>query len=325
MTPASPKPLFSIPLSTPFNLRLMLLSHGWYELEPFRWDDNARTLLAVLETHPGRVYAVTIAGAARDPAQPGLCRELAVFKAAGDRVTARDTAALERRVRWIFRLEEDLTGFQSLCAADPSLEWVQGHGLGAFLRNGTLFEEFVKVLLTTNVNWAGTRSMNGKLIEHLGRPVTGGSGFDPPLRAFPDPQAIAAVSEEFLREKVRVGYRAPFLLELAKSVASGSLSLDEFLDPTRRTEDLAKSIGRLKGFGPYAVSALLQTAGRYDRLILDSWIRKKAAQRYFDADRVPDSSIEAAYRKWGRWKALACWFECAYDTWLKEQLMPGDK
>jgi 3-methyladenine DNA glycosylase/8-oxoguanine DNA glycosylase len=234
-----------------------------------------------------------------------------------------DAASLERTIRWMFRLDEDFTPFQARCRRTRHLTWVARYGLGAFLRNADLFEDFIKILLTTNVSWAGTRLMNCKLIEHLGRPVEPAGGFDPPLRAFPDPGDVASATESFLRRKVRVGYRAPYLIEFAGKVASGALRLEDFLDPDLSSEDLARKLSSLKGFGPYAVSALFLTLGRYDRLILDSWTRKKSAERHFKSGRATDRSLRRVYEPWGSWKTLACWFECAYDTWYKDELMTG--
>jgi 3-methyladenine DNA glycosylase/8-oxoguanine DNA glycosylase len=311
-------PYFTVPVERPFHFRLMILSHGWVDLEPFRWERDSSALRAVIKTPPReadgstRAYGLRITSLGDNA--PG--QRLRVEIVAGGAPGGRDRDRLKAAVRWMFRLDEDFTPFQRRCRRIRGLSWVARLGLGAFLRNGDLFEEFVKVLLTTNVSWAGTRGMNANLLSHLGRPVDGGGDY----RAFPGPGDIAAVSEKFLREKIKVGYRAPFLLEFARSVAAGEVRLDGFLDADEPAGTLADRLARLKGFGPYAVSALLMTLGRYDRLILDSWIRKKAAERHFKSGKATDRSIERVYAPWGSWKTLACWFECAYDTWLKDEL-----
>jgi len=313
------RPLLEIPVTRPFDFRLMIFSHGWVDLAPFDWDPDRAALTAVIKTWGTKAFGVTIT-AVRDNARGQFLR---IDKVAGGRHGKRDVDILRKKIDWMFRLDEDFVPFQRRCARAKGLRWVKRLGLGAFLRNGDLFEEFVKVLLTTNVNWAGTQSMNTKLIHHFGTPLEGGRGAAASLRAFPGPEAIAASTEAALRQKARVGYRAPFLLEFAGAVASGALDLERFAGSDLDSDALAKELGRLKGFGPYAVSALLLTLGRYDRLILDSWIRKKTAERYFDGKKVPDSAINEVYAPWGEWKTLACWFECAYDTWFKDELNKG--
>ena len=319
MTSRRARPIIEIPVPNPFDYHLMIHSHGWAYLEPFQWEAESRSLIAVLKTGRGRAFGVRVS--CQDDNAPG--QKLLVEKIAGGRAGKRDAASLRRTIRWMFRLDEDFTPFQALCRKTRGLGWVARYGLGPFLRNADLFEDFVKILLTTNVSWSGTRIMNRRLIEHLGRPVDPAGGFDPPLRAFPDPEDVAGATEGFLREAVHVGYRAPFLIEFAGAVASGSLRLEDFARDGLTSEELARSLSGIKGFGPYAVSALFLTLGRYDRLILDSWTRKKSAERHFKSGKATDRSIRRVYEKWGSWKTLACWFECAYDTWFKDELMAG--
>lgn len=326
MTRRQRTPYFTVPVVRPFHFRLMIFSHGWVDLEPFRWEEDGAALRAVIKTPPReadgsmKTYGVRITSLGDNASG----QRLRVDIVAGGTPGGRDRERMKAAVRWMFRLDEDFTPFQRRCRRTRGLSWVARLGLGAFLRNGDLFEEFVKVLLTTNVSWAGTRGMNANLLRHLGRPIPGDGNF----RVFPGPEDIASVSEKYLRDKIKVGYRAPFLLEFAQAVAEGRVRLDGFLDPNEPAGVLADRLARLKGFGPYAVSALLMTLGRYDRLILDSWIRKKAAERHFKSGKATDRSIERVYAPWGSWKTLACWFECAYDTWLKDELKrmrPGTK
>jgi len=297
----------------------MIFSHGWIDLAPFAWDGERSALTAVIKTSPTKAFGVTVTSARNNTRGQSLL----MHKVAGGRHGKKDVEILRKKIVSMFRLDENFGPFQRRCARTRRLSWVKRLGLGAFLRNSDLFEEFVKVLLTTNVNWAGTKSMNAKLLQHFGSPLEGARGTAASLRVFPGPEAIAASTETALRRQVRVGYRAPFLLALARAVASGDLDLDRFARSDLDSDALAKELGRLKGFGPYAVNALLLTLGRYDRLILDSWIRKKTAERYFDGKKVSDSAINEVYAPWGKWKTLACWFECAYDTWFKDELNKG--
>jgi len=79
----------------------------------------------------------------------------------------------------------------------------------------------------------------------------------------------------------------------------------------------------LKGFGPYAVNSLLMSLGRYERLVIDSWIRKTVAKRHFKSPRVTDRSIERFFAPWGDWRALACWFDCAHESWMRNDIAKG--
>ena len=309
-------PSFTVAVPRPFDFRLMILSHGWCDLVPFVWRADERALDTVFRV--GRRPPLSFRIGTRRGSTGSMT--LRVTQTGGKPIGQAERKEGKERIRMMFRLDEDFTPFHGLCAKRKELGWVKEHGLGPFLRNPSLFEEFVKVLLTTNVSWAGTRSMTRLLMERLGEPVRPWAGEGAAPRAFPTARAIAGLTEKALREEVRVGYRAPFLLAFAEKVAAGELDLDRFLDWSRSTGEIADEIGSIKGFGPYAVSALLLSLGRYDRLILDSWIRATVAKVHFRSPRVSDRSIERKYAPWGAWKVLACWFDCAWESWLRDDL-----
>lgn len=75
---------------------------------------------------------------------------------------------------------------------------------------------------TVGAPWPKTKGMVARLVAALGRPFP----FDPALRAFPSPEAISEAGEDFLAEEVRLGYRAPYVAELARRVAAGELDLE---------------------------------------------------------------------------------------------------
>ncbi|MFH1680677.1 MAG: hypothetical protein ABIH26_08540 [Candidatus Eisenbacteria bacterium] len=313
------KPAVAVRVDRPFRFRSMILSHGWYDLAPFVWDDAGESLRSAF--HLGDRAVCFVVASAVD-ARGG--RVLRASLQGGGPLSPADRKEAARRLVWMFRLDEDYRPFHAACGRHRALRWVVRDGLGAFLRNPGLFEELAKILLTTNISWAGTRSMTRALVEWLGDPVRPWYGTEEAPRAFPAAESIAGVSERSLRRNARLGYRAPYLLDLADGVASGRTVLARFLERDRPVDDLARAIGSLKGFGPYAVSAALLSLGRYERLVLDSWIRGTVARMHFRSPRVSDRSIERLYARWGEWKALGCWFDCAWDSWMKDVIGRGE-
>jgi 3-methyladenine DNA glycosylase/8-oxoguanine DNA glycosylase len=309
-------PMMRIPIRRPFNLEYMVLSHGWSDLPPYAWNREKSYLEAVIRTHGDRAFALRI----ESEKDNRRGQRLKVGRLAGPRTGKRDLTLIEERLRWSLRLDDDFTPFQKKCARISHLKWVHTFGLGPFLRNSDLFEEFAKILITTNINWAGTRNLNRNLLEHLGQPLGGNTARSTHRIAFPSAEAVASKSERFLRDKIRLGYRAPFMLELARTFAKGRVDPGFYMDPERPTEELIRSLRVFKGFGPYAVNSLLITFGRFEEVIVDSWIRKMVSRRHFKGRKVADGKIRKLYAPWGPWAGLACWFECAYDTWFAEEL-----
>ena len=209
------------------------------------------------------------------------------------------------RIRRVLRLDANLSGFYSLAAGDPELSWVT-RGAGRMIRGATVFEDVVKTLCTTNCSWSATRRMVSALVEHLGEKAPGAPETGPLGRAFPTARAMAGVGEGFYRDVVRAGYRGEYLLELARSVASGGLDL-ESLDAEELSDDeVERRLLALPGIGPYAAAHVMMLLGRYSRLVLDSWTRPTYA-RISGKQAVEDAEIEARFLRYGPYKGLAFW------------------
>ena len=136
-----------------------------------------------------------------------------------------------------------------------------------------------------------------------------GERLDDALTAFPTPEAVAALSEKTLRAKIKAGYRSPYILELARSVARGDIDIESWRTSPLPTEELFIAIRSVKGIGPYAAGNLLKLVGRYDELALDSWVRGKYCELHRHGRRVKDATIEKDYERFGKWRGLFFWLE----------------
>jgi 3-methyladenine DNA glycosylase/8-oxoguanine DNA glycosylase len=140
---------------------------------------------------------------------------------------------------------------------------------------------------------------------------------DEALRAFPSPERLAAVDVAALRTTARLGYRAPYVVELAQSVVSGTLDLESLKTTALSTPDLHKHLLSIKGVGAYAAASVLMLLGRYDFVPVDSWARKLVSHEWYNGESVSKAQIEQAFERWGEWKGLAYWF---WDwTYTEEQ------
>ncbi len=216
-------------------------------------------------------------------------------------------------------LDEDLGPFRALAAELearrdagggrdlPDLRWALARGAGRLLRSPTVFEDTVKTLCTTNCSWALTRLMVTRLCELLGEPAPLGT------RTFPTPAAMAGRTERFYRDEIRAGYRAPFLLALASAVSEGRLDLEALRRSPAPTDELARGISALRGFGPYATEHMLRLLGRHGHLALDSWTRAKLARLRGKRRPPADRTLRRWYAPYGDWAGLAMWLEVTAD------------
>ncbi len=270
-----------------FNFHRTVLSHGWCALLPFELDRNKWKLVRVLDR--GMAKPVTVEISSRTN---GL--NVNISRAIGKRAAEK----IIRDVRHMFRLDDDLKEFYGAVAAEPEFRWIVTEGAGRLLRSPTVFEDLVKMICTTNCSWALTEKMVSSLVNELGQESDDGR------KSFPKPEAMAAKPTDFYRDKVRAGYRALYLKELAQRVASGELDVESWLTNDAPLMDLIKEMKSVKGVGDYAAENLLKLIGRYDGLALDSWARAQFARAHNNGRAASDKKILRYYSRFNSWRGL---------------------
>lgn len=277
-----------------FEFATTVYSHGWCSLPPFVLRRSSTLLERVFTLSSGVVILCTFAGRA------GTIR--ARVSAKGE-LSSRDRAEVRALSSRCFRLDEDLAPFYKLIASDPQHRWIAERRAGRMLRGPTVFEDLVKTICTTNCSWALTTAMVTNLCRTLGEP------FEGDRFAFPTPRALSDSSERVLRRTIKVGYRAPFLLELARSIDSGKLDPEQWLDPLIPAGEVYRRLRNIKGVGDYAAGTMLKLLGRYDYLGLDSWVRAQYYRLHHGGRRVKDATLAKRYHAFGRWRGLLFWLE----------------
>lgn len=282
-----------------FDFANTVRSHGWYDLEPFKFDEKTGSLGYVFSDALGRKHSF---GTVTDRGD-SIVVKLTNSSISPDKV--------KRDVRHVLRLDEDMTEFYDAVRHEPRLDWVSKLGAGRLLRSPTVFEDAVKTMCTTNCSWALTKKMVENLVNTLGNSLSNGR------KAFPTAEAMAAVDEEFYRREIKAGYRSPYFVEFASAVAGGSIDPDEWLHSDLPTAELKKEIKKVKGFGDYAADNLLKLLGRYDGLALDSWLRSGFYRKHNRGKACADKKIAKFYSKFGRWQGLAIWCDMTED-WFEQ-------
>lgn len=317
-----------IPLhaSGPFDFIRTVFSHGWMALAPNRWDPERRVLERTHRLASGRVVHLEMAagaegadgGAGRTAgsradrsatATTGSPPAVAVTVHAPRGLSAGEREEARRAAARMLRLDEDLSAFHRACAERGGVWAKVAAGGGRLLRSPTVFEDVVKTILTTNVQWGGTKRMARELVDSFGEPYAGDSG----RRAFPTAEAIARASPEEFAGRVRLGYRAAYVHALARRVASGEVDLEVLARGELPTPELEKALLEIRGVGPYAAATLLMLLGRYDALPVDTVFRTFVSGKYFGGEPATDAELRAVYEGWGSWKYLAYWCDLLAD------------
>jgi 3-methyladenine DNA glycosylase/8-oxoguanine DNA glycosylase len=284
----------------PVHLPRTLASHGVATLPPQLVEPAAGTLETTLALGDGQARTIRI--------RPGRAGEAAV-EVLGDAPPGRTDGHLLATARRLLNLDQDLSRFYALAAADPALAWVAS-GAGRMLRSPTVFEDVVKTICTTNCSWSATIRMVTRIVADLGDPAPDGR------RAFPAPAAMAGAGEAFYRDQARAGYRGGYLLRLAGDVADARLDLEQLRDPELPDPEVWQRLLALPGVGPYAAAHVMLTSlGRYRQLIFDSWTRPTYAK--LNGRKASDRGIERRFRKFGDYAGLAFWLFLTRD-WVDD-------
>ena len=284
------------------------MSHGMASLPPLQVDESPPALHATVPLSRGKPRTVRV--------EPHGAR--AAVYISGGRVTDTTRREVEQSVRYILALDRDLSGFYAVAADDPELSWATA-GAGRMIRSATVFEEIVKTICTTNCSWALTTKMVGALVEHLGERGVGAPAAGALGRTFPSAEAMANASADFYRDVVRAGYRGPYFIAFASSVASGEIDVESWGAATPEElpdDELDERLQALPGVGPYAAAHIMLMLGRYSRLILDSWTRPTFA-KVAGMKTAKDSTILRRFRRYGPYAGLAFWLYLTRD-WVAD-------
>ena len=289
---------FEIKLPRHFSFRHTVGSHGWYDLPPFEHEDGSNELYYVFPK------------SAKDPAISALIKKQRSKLVVELTAVPRDFGRIEKGVRHILRLDEDLADFYRTLERDERLSWIAKVNAGRLLRSPTVWEDLVKTICTTNCSWGLTKKMVSNLIKKLGDTAADGR------KSFPTAGAMASETAGFYRDEIRAGYRSPYFVELAESVANGKLDVESWVNSDLPTPELKKQLKTVKGVGDYAAENLLKLLGRFDGLALDSWLRGQFYKTHNKGRVCKDKKIEKFYSQFGDWRGLAIWCDMT-ESWFR--------
>ena len=212
------------------------------------------------------------------------------------RLSQNEQSEVAAAVGRMLRVGEDFSEVYALCEKRGGRGGKLTAGLGRLLRSPTVFEDVVKTICTTNIQWGGTKRMVEGLVHTLGERYAG----DPALRAFPTAEAMAAAPPETFTASVRLGYRGDYVHTLAKRVAAGETDLEALRDSGIPTPELKEDVRwrRIHGAGQHG---LWRPQGQDDHPRRSGGTSGGAGQTTHDAVRHDGESHERVGHGGFRW------------------------
>jgi endonuclease III len=261
----------------PVSLQHVVNSHGWINLEPWKWDGNENGLSRVELLPDGQIARVKVT-------QQTPKRFLIDWEGESqDQLTVNRLRYIVSRwlsLEWDPRPAVDVaTNIDSLIAEHIV------YGGGRFLRCSSFYEDFVKTICTINTNWKSTVRMVSSLVNKLGCGV------------FPTPLRIMESGEKVLREEIRLGFRSKVVSQITSRLLHRQIINYEgdLIVPVTHNDLLG-----LSGIGPYSANHLMVLENDFSRIPIDSEVSdfcKKALG-------IQPDEIEGFYDHWGAFRFL---------------------
>ena len=280
----------------PFALEATMKCHGWFQLTPFYWHESPKTLYWA--TQFGREEPVLLKIREIPSANPAPCTIELEWD--GDK-NHQDTVI--KKVRHVFNLDIDLTGFYHLAKRHRYLDQIESRGIGRLMRSESLFEDLFKAICGTNVTWRQAVKMINA-IGALGPPVPGTE-----YHVFPNPQAILEAGEAFLKQVGRVGYRSAYLVELCHRFLESPPLAQQIERGVVPAAEMKKFFLGIKGIGKVTAHYLSALYGDFSELAIDSLVLSYMTKQHFSGVKPTHQQIEDFYAPFGEWRYLAYWME----------------
>ncbi len=289
----------SITTPTDFNFDYTIDSHGWERLEPFSIDREDR-ILTRIERLPSQIARLEITH--KDTIDVTVHSE--------NQLTTEDKTYVNEFIANCFAFNWDMSRCYAKVADDATYSFIKEQRLGRLLLAPNMWENLVKTQFLTNTHARHTTAMAAKFCA-LGDPFG-------EKHAFPTPEQVLAKSLDQLERQTGTGYRAKYICSLAEAIASG-FDPESLRNPALGDREIYDRVRSLRGFGEYSASYVLKLLGRFERISIDTVMR-----RYFKEiagkENATDDDINAYYERFGEYKGLVAWWEVSHRSDAKGEL-----
>jgi N-glycosylase/DNA lyase len=181
------------------------------------------------------------------------------------------------------QLDLDLSEVLLRFPDDPPMRAAATACRGLRLLRQEPWECLASFILSSTKQIVQIQQIIGLLCERYGEPLPSGPTFGP-AHAFPSPARLARCTEAELRG-CKMGFRAPYLLETARLLASGQFDLARLHELPLETA--REELMRLPGVGrKIADCVLLFAYGFQTAFPVDVWVMKALRQLYFPTRKV---------------------------------------
>jgi 3-methyladenine DNA glycosylase/8-oxoguanine DNA glycosylase len=270
-------------------LKSIILSHGWFALKPFEANDECTQLKIIFDTTSSGKGAFEIIG-------KNDHSELIVIE--GNQKSCRAIAMN------CLSFDVDLQPFYSLIKSSGRKEWkwIVNKSMGKFLRSPTLFEDCCKAILSTNTTWQRTTYMVNTLVDVLGTKIKN-------YHAFPIPEKVLSFGEKKLREEIKCGFRAKYLLHLAETAIHDNKTFADDGWMKLSSYEFYDKLSKIKGLGPVSINYLSLLYWKPNGYNIDAYVKRRCLELWNISDGQIEEYLNERYKSLGTTAPVVLWLE----------------
>jgi N-glycosylase/DNA lyase len=192
-----------------------------------------------------------------------------------------------------FDLDRDYSLLKSNFPHDEHLSKAVEFGNGLRLLRQDPFETTISFIISSNNQIPRIMKSVEMISKDLGKYIGTFNNID--YYSFPEPIEIAQLSEEYIQEKYKVGFRAKYIKETSERIASGEFNLNEIRELPY--EEAKKKLMSLPGIGPKVSDCiLLFSFQKQEAFPIDVWVNRVMKTLYL-GEKATKKEIEGAKKE----------------------------
>ncbi len=171
---------------------------------------------------------------------------------------------------------------------------------GTRILNQSMFEILISYIFSASNNIPRIENSIERLSQLYGNKLEFENNI---YYSFPTKQQLKSVSSDEYKQKIRIGYRAPYVENTVKDILSGNYDLE---DISKMDTNLARNkLLNLQGVGPKVADCiLLFSMKKKDVFPIDTWI-EKVMKKYFNNENLTKKQIqELIDKEFGEYKGI---------------------
>jgi len=222
-------------------------------------------------------------------------------------ITQGDKKKAEKAVSALFSLNLDLKPFYETVKDDRIMADVTRKLWG--LKNPTtptVFEALVDSIVEQQISLKVANNIENNVVKRFGDILDLKGEI---YYAYPNPQRLASVSIEELRQCGLSFRKGEYIREAARRITEGKLNLEN-LKNYEQSEQIIKELDEIRGIGVWTAElTMLRGMQRLEALPADdSGLRRDISHYYCDGKMITGAEARRIAKGWGRWKGLAAYY-----------------